>query len=334
MVGYDETASKEMHCGAMVGGPGYAYGGNTAVMSDRRPLSSVSTSAGPTPGLDERITHPSQLLDGLRAGTPEDGAGGLSDSKRAQSRKVFVGGIPQDMTQVDLCNIFNKYALVKKAWLQKFRPSTQGSTPPRNHRGFGFVVFEEDGAVESILGQSTSKFVVLPDGKRLDVKRAVSSSEIVTSPRVGGGGGGGSAAPRSSQLGRLGTPMQQQHQMAPAGGLHHGVGHPMQCPWPATHGSYTAAPMHFQQPTPMMPMPWADGRMQQVQPGYAMLPEMLSAQVGWGPAGHTGGMAMAPAAWQVCASADPHGQTAPSVVSLMAAGHHVPHDGSPPRASR
>mmetsp|Transcript_110564 Transcript_110564/g.323503 ORF Transcript_110564/g.323503 Transcript_110564/m.323503 type:complete len:633 (-) Transcript_110564:156-2054(-) len=177
--------------------------------AEARPLSSVSTNAGPTPGPDDRAFTPandraetpqSPILeeyddmwscgggDGASAMQPRDTEGGKEKAGiTAQVRKVFVGGIPQDMNQDDLYAIFSNFAGVKKAWLQRHR--TAGATyssPPRNHRGFGFVIFHDGSTVEKLLGNSTSRFIMLADGRKLEVKRAVSSNDMMTVPSANG----------------------------------------------------------------------------------------------------------------------------------------------------
>lgn len=97
----------------------------------------------------------------------------------AQDRKVFVGGVPQDLNQDDLYSIFNEYAGVKKAWLQKCRADDNSTnSPQQNHRGFGFVIFHDPSAIEVLLGGSPSRFIVLRSGAKLEVKKALSSSKM------------------------------------------------------------------------------------------------------------------------------------------------------------
>lgn len=91
---------------------------------------------------------------------------------------MFVGGIPQTMTQDDLYAIFSEVAGVKKAWLQRQRTAVTTMAPPRNHRGFGFVIFHDGTAVEKLLGKGISRFYPLADGRKLEIKRAVSSSDM------------------------------------------------------------------------------------------------------------------------------------------------------------
>jgi len=100
-----------------------------------------------------------------------------SSAARTDVRKVFVGGVPQDMSQNDLYNFFSEKAPIKKAWLQKYSEEA----PTNAHRGFGFVIFYDESAVQQLVDQ---QFFQLPDGKRLEVKRAVSSNDM-RAPQVG-----------------------------------------------------------------------------------------------------------------------------------------------------
>ncbi|CAE8617936.1 unnamed protein product [Polarella glacialis] len=101
----------------------------------------------------------------------------------AQDRKVFVGGVPQDLNQDDLYSIFSEYAGVKKAWLQKCRTADDGTgntnaCPPQNHRGFGFVIFHDAHAIDELLGSAPSRFIMMRNGTKLEVKRALSSNKM------------------------------------------------------------------------------------------------------------------------------------------------------------
>ncbi|CAE7430872.1 HNRNPA0 [Symbiodinium natans] len=112
-----------------------------------RPLSSISTSAGPTPSPDGR-TSPSfvpAVAVGARrnvsskARTPQNSSESFARDSKAfptQVRKVFVGGIPQDMQQEDLLKLFSEIAPVRKAWVQRYRDATKVKSPTsHNHRG-------------------------------------------------------------------------------------------------------------------------------------------------------------------------------------------------------
>mmetsp|Transcript_10052 Transcript_10052/g.22585 ORF Transcript_10052/g.22585 Transcript_10052/m.22585 type:complete len:379 (-) Transcript_10052:305-1441(-) len=100
----------------------------------------------------------------------------------AQDRKIFVGGIPQEFNHDDLRDTFAVYGPIKKSWLQKFRAG-QDNAQAYNHRGFGFVVFQDKAAVDQLLGEEFS--IVLPlqgrfsSEKPIEVKRALSSQKIL-----------------------------------------------------------------------------------------------------------------------------------------------------------
>ncbi|CAK0902902.1 unnamed protein product [Prorocentrum cordatum] len=158
--------------------------------------SSVSTSAGLTPSPDAQ-EHAPVIGGGGRGPTPggspppprEAAPQGARPTKEVQTqgRKIFVGGVPQDMSEEDLHQVFSDY-WVKKAWLQQGRADANGLRRPsasgRSHRGFGFVIFYGTDAVDQILGTADAKFISLKEGrfegKQIEVKRAVSSNEIVT----------------------------------------------------------------------------------------------------------------------------------------------------------
>lgn len=102
--------------------------------------------------------------------------------KEKQTSKVFVGGIPQDMDQFGLQREFSKYATVRKAWLPRPREG-QNQSVSGTHRGFGFVIFQDDDAVDLLLGNdNNSKFFVLSDGSKVEVKRAVWNATL--SPKM------------------------------------------------------------------------------------------------------------------------------------------------------
>merc|ERR1719282_1681191 len=90
------------------------------------------------------------------------------------------------MNQDDLYTVFNEFAVVERAWLQR-RGSDQDHFM-NNHRGFGFVVFYNESAVNDLLGASFSKFIPLRDGKMLEVKRALVSTEMSSGSWLTAGG--------------------------------------------------------------------------------------------------------------------------------------------------
>lgn len=111
-----------------------------------------------------------------------DGQQGGSSRCPSQQRKIFIGGVPQDMTQAELYTFFGQYGKVKKAWLQKAR--AQGA--PQSHRGFGFVIFDDTMVVDKLLGSGNfSLRLALPDKTSapgcpttVEIKRAMSTNSL------------------------------------------------------------------------------------------------------------------------------------------------------------
>mmetsp|Transcript_58696 Transcript_58696/g.139865 ORF Transcript_58696/g.139865 Transcript_58696/m.139865 type:complete len:589 (-) Transcript_58696:184-1950(-) len=176
----------------------------SVVQEADRSISAISTSAGgPTPlpaedSTEVRSPSPSTLV-GPQTPVPFQAGSSREDSitpcpsrsdtaSPAQERKIFVGGVPQDFSQEDLYDTFCVYGGIRKAWLQKCRPGqptasgAAASSSSHNHRGFGFVVFQDRGAIDELLGSDFSCYLHLTgrfSGERpVEVKRALSNNKI------------------------------------------------------------------------------------------------------------------------------------------------------------
>lgn len=154
--------------------PAFWYPDRDAASEEGRctpPLSRESTSMGNSPSFGDCRSPGWQLHspspDRLMSSPEVPWVG-----QTKQTSKVFVGGIPQDMDQFSLQREFSKYATVRKAWLPRPREG-QNQSVSGTHRGFGFVIFQDDDAVDLLLGNENSKFFVLSDGSQVEVKRAV-----------------------------------------------------------------------------------------------------------------------------------------------------------------
>lgn len=136
-------------------------------------------------------------------GAAQGGSGGRKPVSTDQRNKIFVGGVPQEFSQEDLRKLFSQFAPVKRAWVQQHknkRSSTERS-PPQNHRGFGWVVFQENKEkkdkkeqrafpnelddegklptyVDKLIGNQTSMFIGLPGGGQVEIKRAKDAQEM------------------------------------------------------------------------------------------------------------------------------------------------------------
>lgn len=153
------------------------------VGNDRRAVRRVAGSAARAMNLEEGTAQALGLGHSTTGPSTIAPAGGSS----RQVGKVFVGGVPQDMNGDDLYNVFIEYGGVKKAWLQSYRTVGRGvQSSSHNHRGFGFVIFYDASSVDNLIGRGQSRFLSLSDGRRLEVKRAVPSSDLPGKPGPGG----------------------------------------------------------------------------------------------------------------------------------------------------
>lgn len=145
-----------------------------------RTASNASTSAGSSSSLEhDSPTHlPSMQIPSIPSWKASSQFEELAQRPQAkaisdvQVRKVFVGGIPQTVDQNELLKLFSQVAKVKKAWIQRYS-QTSGVSNARNHRGFGFVIFSDKYAVNRMMGEAASRFIVFGEGLQFEVKRAV-----------------------------------------------------------------------------------------------------------------------------------------------------------------
>jgi len=144
-------------------------------------VSNASTSAGPSAYTDvtaspfDNSPPPGNFEAEVQSYRQPQPSGWL------QTRKVFVGGIPQSVDQKDLHKLFSVVSKVKMAWLQMHHHDHHDNRAPgvRKHRGFGFVVFAEKNAVDQLLGMEYSQFVDFGNF-RFEVKRAVGKEDYVS----------------------------------------------------------------------------------------------------------------------------------------------------------
>ena len=105
--------------------------------------------------------------------TPRDESGG------SNCKKVFCGGLKDSIEDEDLKEYFSQYGQVIAA-----EHMTAKSTGKK--RGFGFVEFTDYDPVDKLMFKSNHTIKDF----RVDVKRAVSKSDMGNNPRDGGRGGG------------------------------------------------------------------------------------------------------------------------------------------------
>ncbi|XP_034244155.1 heterogeneous nuclear ribonucleoprotein 27C isoform X7 [Thrips palmi] len=139
----------------------------------------------------------------------------LQKPKRASSYpKVFLGGLPSNVTETDLRSFFTRFGKVQEVVIMYDQEK-------KKSRGFGFLSFEDDDAVD----RCVSEHFVNLNGKQVEIKKAEprdSSNKMggdnswgppQGGPQMGMGGGGmGMGGPN----GQMGGPMSGP--MGPMGG--------------------------------------------------------------------------------------------------------------------
>ena len=114
------------------------------------------------------------------------------NSTRSESRKIFVGGLNADITDREFGDHFSKFGIIKDASVMLDR-TTQRS------RGFGFITFETEEAVDKVL---SSEHEIR--GKWVEVKRAEPRDAQESFGGRGGFGGGGRGGGRDGGRGGRG----------------------------------------------------------------------------------------------------------------------------------
>ncbi|GAU96438.1 hypothetical protein RvY_07884-2 [Ramazzottius varieornatus] len=124
---------------------------------------------------------------GYRGGFGGGAGGGTSSSSRpalvSNQFKIFVGGIPTGCNEYDLRNAFQMYGQIRDAVVMMDQATGRS-------KGFGFVTFDSDEAVE----RATNEQYMSIQNKKVEVKRA-----------TGGPGGGGDSGRGGFSGGRGGS---------------------------------------------------------------------------------------------------------------------------------
>nr|CCA20211.1 conserved unknown protein putative [Albugo laibachii Nc14] len=152
----------------------------------------------------DRVLEESHTIDGrtveVKRAIPRDKtASGPSDVRSSgahgrgnsggvitESKKVFVGGLPPSVTEQDFRRYFEEFGRITDAVVM-FDRETQRS------RGFGFVTFEEEGAVAEVISKTHELHGKVVEIKRAEPKEARSGGGYSGGygGRSGGGGYGG-----------------------------------------------------------------------------------------------------------------------------------------------
>ncbi|KAK0580109.1 hypothetical protein LWI29_036485 [Acer saccharum] len=88
---------------------------------------------------------------------------GSGQSKDFKTKKIFVGGIPQSVSEDELKNFFSKYGKVLEQQIILDRETNRS-------RGFGFITFDNEEVVDEMLSNGN---MIEMAGRKVEIKKAV-----------------------------------------------------------------------------------------------------------------------------------------------------------------
>jgi RNA recognition motif-containing protein len=114
----------------------------------------------------ERILSEDQQIDGKKADVKravpkETGLGSMNSSFR--TKKIFVGGLPNDITEESFRLFFESFGEVEDSVVMIDRDTGKP-------RGFGFITFVDEDSTEKVLENFETNYI---NGKWIDCKKAV-----------------------------------------------------------------------------------------------------------------------------------------------------------------
>ncbi|OWM74929.1 hypothetical protein CDL15_Pgr021280 [Punica granatum] len=114
------------------------------------------------PSVVDKVIEDTHIINGKQVEikrTIPKGAGGSEDFK---TKKIFVGGIPGTVTEDEFKDFFSQFGEVKDHQIMKDHSTNRS-------RGFGFITFETEEAVDELLAQGNRLELA---GSQVEVKKA------------------------------------------------------------------------------------------------------------------------------------------------------------------
>jgi len=185
--------------------------------------------------VEKVLAQKSHILDGKTVDCKEavpKSADPNDPSKLAgnfRTKKIFVGGLPHELTETEFVEYFTKYGVVTHSQIMKDRESGKP-------RGFGFITFDSEDSVEKVLENMKEHKLM---GKWVECKKATPTTTSTKNPTSGAVPTNG-VSPMKPKMNVGMRPMQFP-------------GYPLN---PAGMGSYYNGAMHMPRyPPPAQPYP-------------------------------------------------------------------------------
>ncbi|XP_071730069.1 heterogeneous nuclear ribonucleoprotein 1-like [Rutidosis leptorrhynchoides] len=148
------------------------------------------------PAVVDTVIAETHIINGKQVEIKRTIPKGTGESKDFKTKKIFVGGIPTSVTEEDLKGFFSKYGKVVEHEIIRDHAT-------KRSRGFGFVVFDDEQVVDTIL--VNGNMIDMNDTK-VEIKKAEPKKSSNSGPMSYGGEprgrGGYSAIPSDNYGGR------------------------------------------------------------------------------------------------------------------------------------
>jgi RNA recognition motif-containing protein len=122
--------------------------------------------------VEQVLSNKSHVLDGkvvdCKEAVPKSADTVSKDNFR--TRKIFVGGLPHELTEEIFSKYFNNYGTVTHSQIIRDRDTNKP-------RGFGFVTFDSEEAVENVIRNLKDHKLM---GKWVECKKATPSTKLFT----------------------------------------------------------------------------------------------------------------------------------------------------------
>jgi len=121
--------------------------------------------------VEQVLANKTHILDGKTVDCKEavPKSADIVSKDNFRTRKIFVGGLPHELTEENFAKYFSKYGTVLHSQIIKDRDTNKS-------RGFGFVTFDSEEAVENVIRNLKEHKLM---GKWVECKKATPSTKVV-----------------------------------------------------------------------------------------------------------------------------------------------------------